>query len=59
MKVFKLVEESCLGSLEIIKDEINSLLDGPDCNYKLITETKIKVKNNCIRIQSNVQLEID
>ena len=59
MKVYKLIEESCLGSIEIIKNEINSLVDGPNCNYKLITETKINIKNNCIKIQSDVQLKTD
>ncbi len=57
MKVYNLVQESCLGSLDIVKDDICKLLNQQNCNFIVSTETNIKVKENMVTIQSNVAIK--
>ncbi len=57
MKVYNLVQESCLGSLDIVKDEICKLLDQQNCNFTVSTETNIEVKENIVTIQSSVAIK--
>ncbi|UDQ98922.1 hypothetical protein AAEX28_02260 [Lentisphaerota bacterium WC36G] len=56
MKMFKLVEESCLGSLSVIETDINKLLNKKDAQFKITTTTDIKIENNIIKMQSYTEL---